>query len=216
MANRGMTELAKTEVAKDEIHTFILVHFEFDTPEYLTDAFKDVLFNGNNYLSSGNLISISNVKESIDININKIKVSVSGVNAANIAIALTEDYTDKKVNIYRGLFDDNDNLIADPISIFVNGRVSNFSFSENYSDGTAELSWDVYSHWADFDRVSGRRTNDADQQSYYPGDLGMEFTSSVIKDLGWGNAPEPIKLTASAVSNWDGENASRNGARSNI
>jgi len=40
--------------------------------------------------------------------------------------------------------------------------------------------------WSDFERTAGRRTNDNDQQVYYPGDRGFQFADDALKDIKWG------------------------------
>lgn len=217
MAQRGMSAAAQAEVAKSAVHTFHLVRFDFSTPEYLTDAYTDVLYDGNTYLSAGNLVAIDAVSESIELTNEQIKISVSGVNQANVAVALSEDYTDKKVHIYRGFFDENYLLIADPVAVFINGLVNKFDFSENPDDGTASLEWLVSSHWADFERVAGRRTTDNDQQLHFPGDKGLEFTQAMIKNIGWGREPENIEIVASSVTSLnEGAQPRPGGVKSNI
>jgi hypothetical protein len=41
--------------------------------------------------------------------------------------------------------------------------------------------------FADFERRTGRHTNDAEQQIHYPGDKGFEFVSELRdKQINWG------------------------------
>ena len=67
------------------------------------------------------------------------------------------------------------------------GNLSSFSLSESEEKSMLKVS--VSSHWADFDRVSGRRTNHNEQQRYLSSgetDKGFEFASSTVKDIKWG------------------------------
>ncbi len=42
-------------------------------------------------------------------------------------------------------------------------------------------------HWADFGRRLGRRTN-YEEQNLFLGDMGLEFTSEINKEIRWGSA----------------------------
>ncbi len=185
---RGMNAATLAEIQKEKCRTFILIRFGFSAPEYITDAHKNVDYGGSTYLAGGNLISIDSIKESNELAINSVSIEVSGFNLANVAIALNEeDYTNGQVDIYRGFFDASYNLIADPVSIFPRGKIIKFDFTEDFSGNSASLKWTVANHWADWDKISGRRTNHADQQLYYPGDLGFEYSQVVNVDpLLWG------------------------------
>jgi len=186
MANRGMSAAMQTGIAESNLRMFHLVEFHFSTIDYLTDWYIDLLWNSNTYLSSGNLINFENITESINPTVAKLKATYSGVNQENIAIALTENYTDKQVLIYRGLLDSNHAIIVDPILIY-DGRIDYYELMENPGEnGTSLLNWYISSHWADFEKVSGRRNNNTDQQNLFTGDLGFEFTSEIVKDLQWG------------------------------
>ena len=184
MANRGMTAAVLTEIAKGQVAMFHLVQFHFSTVEYLTDAGIDISWSGNTYISSSGFLSFGSVQETMQISVGNITVNVSGVDKASIATALLEDYNDKKIVIYRGFLDTTASIIVDPFLLF-DGRISSFSVTENPGE-TSTLSWQVASHWADFDKVAGRRTNNNDQQNLYPGDLGLDHASEIIKDLKWG------------------------------
>ena len=48
------------------------------------------------------------------------------------------------------------------------------------------LNLNVVSHWADFEKKSGRKTNSTSQQRFFSGDLGMAFSSETVLDIKWG------------------------------
>ena len=45
-----------------------------------------------------------------------------------------------------------------------------------------------FSHWADFEKKSGRKTNNTSQQRFFSADKGMEFSSENVLDIKWGRA----------------------------
>ena len=44
----------------------------------------------------------------------------------------------------------------------------------------------IVSHWADFDKKSGRKTSNASQQRFFSTDLGMNYSSENVLDIKWG------------------------------
>ena len=44
----------------------------------------------------------------------------------------------------------------------------------------------IASHWADFSKVEGRKTNTGSQQIFFPTDKGMEFAGLTVQDILWG------------------------------
>ena len=44
----------------------------------------------------------------------------------------------------------------------------------------------IVSHWADFDKKSGRKTNNSSQQRFFSTDVGMDFSSETVLDIKWG------------------------------
>jgi len=44
------------------------------------------------------------------------------------------------------------------------------------------------SHWADFEKKSGRVTNSNSQSLHFAGDKGFDFAANIVKDIKWGRA----------------------------
>jgi len=181
---RTLSAAMQAALSGQSITPIQLVEFRFDSgTQYLTDAYKTVTYGGNDYLAAGNLLGVSDVDEELAHRITTLQISLSGVNQANISVALTEDFINRDVIIYKGLLDSDDKLIVDPFNIF-RGQLDDFSLSE--TDRTATLAWTATSEWADFERVGGRRANHQEQQVFFSGDLGFEFIDQSIKDIKWG------------------------------
>ena len=116
---RTLTSAMQTASASRTLTPVHLVAIYFDGgTDYLTDAYKDIVYDGNTYQSTGNLLSISDIDETLAHRVNTLQLSLSGVNQANIATALLEDFINRDVVIYRGLLDSNGDLIVDPFNAF--------------------------------------------------------------------------------------------------
>jgi len=46
----------------------------------------------------------------------------------------------------------------------------------------------IVSHWADFEKMNGRKTNNISQQRFFSTDVGMDFSSETVLDIKWGRA----------------------------
>ena len=58
--------------------------------------------------------------------------------------------------------------------------------NENQNESTVNLG--IVSHWADFEKRSGRKTNNTSQQRFFSTDVGMDFSSQTVQDIKWGRA----------------------------
>lgn len=184
MSGRNMSAAMLAEIAKQAVQVFELVEMYFDGG---TDRFttwnRNIDWGGNTYLATGHLLQLGDVNEDVALTIGATTIQLSGVALDAVAIALTENYTDRRVIIRRGCLDTAGGIIVDPVIIF-DGRLDGFSLAEDRS--TATLSWTVASHWADFDKSAGRRTNLEDQKIHFPNDTGFRWTAQVARDIAWG------------------------------
>jgi len=185
MANRSMTASMLTEIAKASVRLVYFVKLGFSTPEYVTTAYKDVTFDGDNYQALGHLLKVSDIRETLAVRVNSVSLTLSGVDQSFIATMLGENVTNKTLQMWLGFLDSTGALVPDPVEVF-SGRIDDYKFSEDTISGTAEIQVNAANHWADWEKIAGRRTNDEDQQLYYPGDKGLEFASRIVKDLRWG------------------------------
>ena len=81
--------------------------------------------------------------------------------------------------------DSSNAIIADPVLLY-SGNIDTFQIDESETESTVILT--VVSHWADFEKKSGRQTNNNSQQRFFNTDVGMEFASQTVLDIKWGRA----------------------------
>jgi hypothetical protein len=68
------------------------------------------------------------------------------------------------------------------------GRIDQPTISEEWTSGKSTVSISATNSWVDFSRNTGRHGNNAEQQIYFPNDVGFEFASEIVKDITWGKA----------------------------
>ena len=184
---RSLTTAVKNHLATNEIKPVHLITIGFGTPQNLTDCVHDLTssVSGSSvtYSSSKFLVSYPEVSEETDIGKSSISISLSGADQTYISLALGENIVNDSVTIYRAFLDANNAIIADPFLLY-KGSVETYTINEN--ETSSALTLNIVSHWADFEKRSGRKTNSTSQQRFFSGDLGMAFSSENVLDIKWG------------------------------
>lgn len=117
---RGLTSAFNTAIQLNTVVPILLV--KIDTTGGLFrvwTGYGDLTFNSEIYIGVGDLGNISNIVETRDLQANGATLTLSGIPAANISLALNQIRQGKEANIYLGLFDNSTKaLIADPYELF--------------------------------------------------------------------------------------------------
>ena len=169
-----------------------LIEIHLSTAVYFTNTFLDLSYDSatapdagaNDYLAQGQFIGIGNVQESKDIKIGSMSMVFTAVDYTTLAYVLNNEYIDRRVVLYRAVLDENFAIDSTKVFQYFDGRIKDFSISE--SPKTATLSLNVGSQFADYDKISGRRTNSDSQQRFFSGDVGFEFAPQIQTDIKWG------------------------------
>jgi len=130
-------------------------------------------------------MAISSFTEETDIAKQSLDFTLSGADQTFISTCLNENVVNDSVTIYRGLLNDSNALIADPFLLY-KGTIDTFGISESGSESSVTLR--IVSHWADFEKENGRKTNNISQQRFFSADVGMNFSSQTVTDIKWGRA----------------------------
>ena len=181
---RSMTPAMLTEIAAAECRPVHLLEVDFNPTIYLTDAGTNVAWNGNTYLTSV-FLQFSDVAEDRELLIQRCTIGLTGVDQAIIALLLQDDYLGRAVRIRKAMLTSALQVIVDPCLI-MDGRMDRPVIATDPESGTCDCSVDVISRWSPLARPSGRHTNDADQQTLFPGDRGFENIPKMPQTIVWG------------------------------
>jgi hypothetical protein len=110
-------------------------------------------------------------------------VVFTGADQTIISLLLNNDYMDKEAEVYKGFLDANQALISDPFLLF-KGRIESFAIDEDAN--SSQVSVSIASHWSDFEKEKGRKTNTNSQQLFFSSDVGFDFASQSVRDIKWG------------------------------
>ena len=159
----------------------------FSTPVNLTDNSFDLTSSisgsSKTYTASPFLVSVPTFTEETDVTKTSLNIDLSGADQTFISTCLNENIVNDSVEIFRGLLNSTNSLIADPLLLY-SGNIETFQISESQTDSNVTLT--IVSHWADFDKKSGRQTNNNSQQRFFSTDVGMDFASQTVLDIKWG------------------------------
>ena len=184
---RSLTTAIKNELATNDIRPVHLITIGFGTPVNITDCSFDLTssVSGSSvtYSSSDFIMGISNHSEQTDLSKATISLVLSGADQTFISTVLNENVINDVVTIFRGLLADDNTIIANPFLLY-KGNIENFEISEQKTTSTLSLS--IVSHWADFNKKNGRKTNNTSQQRFFSTDVGMDFSSETVQDIKWG------------------------------
>lgn len=191
-------------VARKTIEYFDCVAIDIDANNkyYMTQAPFDLKLSHSapypardTFKAAGGLLGISEITENAVFSIDKINVTVAGIVPMNpgddsiMIEAQNLDYIEKPVTIYRAFLRNDDtqpfgSLVEHNIIVF-KGYIDAMSVTQNSAGDSTQVSIDISSHWTDFNRVTTRYTNNTSQQEYFSGDVGMEYSVEIQKEITW-------------------------------
>jgi|15BtaG_2_1085339.scaffolds.fasta_scaffold13444_2 hypothetical protein len=190
--SRDINSSVVTEIAKDSVRMCHLLEVHFSTVVYYTDAPQDISYSANTYLSSGHILKMQAIQEASDIRVGSAKIKLSGVDQTFVTLLLNASdstsnsgYIGRQVRILRAFLDSSNSIIGVPILIY-DGRIDGHEIRDSAT--TSEVDLLVASHWADFEKKSGRMTNSNSQKLFFSSDKGFDFAANVVKDIKWGKA----------------------------
>lgn len=186
---RGLHSDIKTELAKDSIiFSDVVELFLPGGTQRLTNAPFDIITTtttggSGTYSANGEFLSFDLVSETLEARVNQINIVLSAASNTFTNLFMNNDYLNSRVCVYRVFFDTAFAQVNNPVLMW-DGEIVGYRISENTK--TSTISIVSSSVFYDFERVTGRRTNDKSQQTIFPGDRGMEFSTSAIGDIKWG------------------------------
>jgi hypothetical protein len=161
---------------------FVSIAFANETL-YIWSGIGSITWNGETWLGVGNLGGISMIEDGTTLDARGITITLSGIDSTALAEALQNLQIALPVTIYFGLFSSG-SLIADPF-IAWQGRTDRATI--DVSGETSTIALQCESRLLDMDISPDRRYTLEDSQIFNPGDLGMQFVSSItLYTIIWG------------------------------
>ena len=104
MATRqGLDSSIVNRLGADEQALFFAVKAEFDTDDiFVWSGTDDLVIGSDTYTGAGNLLSISNSEDNLELKSNGLVVALSGMDTTIVNYALTENYQNRPITIFMG------------------------------------------------------------------------------------------------------------------
>jgi hypothetical protein len=169
------------------IYPVLFVKLEFDGGNVcLHSRLGPLSFGGVTYTGAGKLGQITAADEVSDLSHAPLTLTLSGLPGDVISIALNEHYQGRRATIYLGYLDPDTGLLVSDPTILYRGLLDTADIEQGQTVG---VSLSVGNRFAQWNKAQPRRYNNADQQSRYPGDKGLQFMEkSTYRTIIWGAA----------------------------
>ena len=222
--SRDLSNNVIANLEDEVIYPFFAVELNFDEGTFegvdgnlhdrvlrLWTGFGTLVYNGQDYYGTGNLLDISSVEESTEIGAKGATLTLSGVPSEVISLALTEAYQGRTCNIHFGLIqkgslelESSQEVLQDYIKLEDGGKITlervivdltqlftgymdQMSINEGPDTSTVELK--LENKLIDLERARIGRFTSQHQKSIYPEDKGLDFVESLQDTtLNWGRS----------------------------
>ena len=176
-----------TEVTAKSLSPIVLLKAEFDSGDLnLWTGIGNLSYGGDTYTGAGNLLGISTITESVNLEANGVNFTISGIPSSIISTALSEDYQGRNISCYFACLDSSGALVSSPYLLF-KGRMDVLEITE--SGESASVTVRAENALIDFRRIKERRFTDKDQKAVYSTDKGLEYIDQLPdREIIWGRA----------------------------
>lgn len=164
----------------------LLIDLEFASGTiYATTFSMPIAANGHTYTALGNVLTVSDFRESEVLTTDKLSLKLSLVNTAMLAYVIgpASEYRNRSVRIYAQLLGDTWIPVETPILRWVGYmdkvRVTRRTSKTDKSSGEIELVCQR-AGLSRFRNKIGFRMSHAQQQLDFPGDMGLEYTEQLV------------------------------------
>jgi len=178
-----------------------------------------ITVGGVTFTNLGALLGVGDVQRDMKATSDDMTIQLTGIDPANVAIILSTDVKGSLVEVWRGFFDSNNQIITTPTTQFFKryqGIINNVSISEEFDSekririATCNVSCSSMRRVLE-NRFSGVKTNEKNWQKLYPNDLSMSRVAEISNQyFDFGKPPmvqtQASDNTVSAPIQWDSDN----------
>tara|TARA_R110002153_G_scaffold65096_1_gene174336 strand:+ start:70 stop:747 length:678 start_codon:yes stop_codon:yes gene_type:complete len=219
--SRTLNPTTIENINQDVVYPFNAIELFFDIDKKVYDPRTGLFFDssvlrfwtgvgtltldGEQWIGSGNLLSISDIEETLEMAVKGATVSLSGIPSEVLSLALSEPYQGRVCNIYFGTFttstsllkEDSDYILLqdgsqilidtarDAFNEIFSGYMDQMNIEEEADSSRIELT--VENKLVDLERARVARYTSGYQKSLYPSDKGFDFVEDLQdKPITWG------------------------------
>lgn len=152
-----------------------------DGVDTFCNAAGPVIVDGITFIGMGSYLGVTEVQRDIKATSFDLKLTITGLNPANIALVLSASIKGSKLEVWRGFLDSNNQIITVPTQQFFKryeGIINNIAINEDYNTqartriATCVISSASMRMVLD-NRIAGIKTNPSSWNFLYPDDTSM-------------------------------------------
>jgi hypothetical protein len=179
--SRDITTPVSNALDDDVISPFFAVDLDFDSaPLYVWSGYGDLTIGSKTYLGAGQLLNISSVSETTEMEAKGATLTMSGIPSSFLSLALQEPYQGRECRIYFGVT----SSPSDYVEVFA-GELDQMNIEEQAESATISVT--AENVLVKLERPVVRRFTNEDQKSRFPDDKGLEYVASLQdKEIFWG------------------------------
>ncbi len=172
------------------------------------NAAAPITVSGITFTNLGALLNVGDVQRDIKATSDDMTISLTGIDSANIALILSSDIKGSLVEVWRGFFDSNNQIITTPTTQFFKryqGIINSVSITEDFNSeartriATCSISCSSMRRILE-NRLSGVKTNQSNWQFIYAGDTSMNRVSEISNTFFDFGAPPKTQTQASETT----------------
>ena len=172
------------------------------------NAAAPITVGGITFSNLGALLNVGDVQRDIKATSDDMTISLSGINPTNIALILSNDIKGSLVEVWRGFFNSNNQIITTPTTQFFKryqGIINSVSITENFDTqareriATCSISCSSMRRILE-NRLSGVKTNQNNWQFIYTGDTSMNRVSEISNTFFDFGSPPKTQTQASETT----------------
>ena len=186
MATRqGIDTSIVTALAEDLTYPFLAVKGFFDSGNVrVWSGNEDATIEGETYIGAGSLIQVGDIKESAELSSNGVSITISGMDATVLNLALTENYQNRKIIILVGFLDGGSNEVKGVMNMFT-GRMISMNINDSSTASTIVIN--AENRLIDMRRPSKLRYTSESQKFISSTDTSFNRVMQMMdKEIVWG------------------------------
>jgi len=151
------------------------------------NAAAPITVGGITFANLGALLNVGDVQRDIKATSDDMTISLTGIDPTNVGIILGNDIKGSLVEVWRGFFDSNNQIITTPTTQFFKryqGIISSVSITEDFNSemrtriATCSIACSSMRRILE-NRLSGVKTNTNNWQFIYPNDTSMNRVTEI-------------------------------------
>jgi hypothetical protein len=151
------------------------------------NAAAPITVGGNTFANLGALLNVGDVQRDMRSTSDDMTIALTGINPANIGVILSNDIKGSLVEVWRGFFDSNNQIITTPTTQFFKryqGIINSVAITEDFNSeartriATCSIACSSMRRILE-NRLGGVKTNQSSWQFLYSGDTSMNRVATI-------------------------------------